>query len=229
MKQIATEAVLLKRINYGEADRILTVLTKDKGQVSMLAKGVRKSKSKLAGGLELFSVTDINYIDGKSNIKTIISTRLKDYYKNIVTEVDRTMAGYDYMKAIASFSEHSDDPVYFNLLVGGLESLNNTNLPVSLIGTWFYTKLLQVHGNGVNLEKPLDAKSFSESSNYSFSFEDMSFFENASGNFIPNHIKFLRLVEKSNYPKQLASVNGYEHLSEDLQTTIKQAATMHKA
>ena len=87
MKQIATQAIMLKRMNYGEADRIVTVLTADNGRLSMLAKGVRKSKSKLAGGLELFCVTDINYIYGKSDLKTIISTRLKEHYRNIVSNV----------------------------------------------------------------------------------------------------------------------------------------------
>jgi DNA repair protein RecO (recombination protein O) len=69
MRQISTEGIILKRINFSEADRILTVLTSNNGQVSMLAKGVRKSKSKLAGGLEIFSVSEINYIDGKSDLK----------------------------------------------------------------------------------------------------------------------------------------------------------------
>lgn len=52
-----TRAIVLRRTNYGETDRILNLLTPE-GKKSVLAKGVRREKSKLAGGIELFvSVT----------------------------------------------------------------------------------------------------------------------------------------------------------------------------
>jgi DNA repair protein RecO len=229
MKQLSTEAIILKRINFGEADRILTVLTSNSGQVSMLAKGVRKSKSKLAGGLELFSITDINYIDGKSDLKTIVSTRLKTHFKNIVSNVDRTMTGYDFMKLIDSYTQHSNEPEYFILLSSGLESLDNKTLPISLTEVWFYIKLLQQNGSGINLEKPLDSTKFTDEDAYEFSYDDMSFFVHKSGQFSPNHIKFLRLISKSHNPKQLVSINGYEALAGAMKTIIKQSAMMHKA
>jgi DNA repair protein RecO (recombination protein O) len=229
MKQISTQAIILKRINFGEADRILTVLTSDHGQVSMLAKGVRKAKSKLAGGLELFSVSDINYIDGKSDLKTIVSTRLKVHFKNIVSNVDRTMAGYDFIKVLTSFSEHSKEPEYYGLLEKGLESLDDLSVDSSLIEVWFYSKLLALNGSGMNIEKPLEVAKFSESEMYDFSYDDMSFFVSKSGQFGPKHIKFLRLVNKSVEPKQLLTINEYESLSHNLQGVVKQSALIHKA
>lgn len=54
MKTYRTQAVVLRRTNYGEADRILQLLTPD-GRRSVMARGVRKEKSKLAGGVELFA------------------------------------------------------------------------------------------------------------------------------------------------------------------------------
>ena len=45
-------AIVLRRTNYGEADRILQLLT-PKGKRSVMAKGVRRERSKLAGGIEL--------------------------------------------------------------------------------------------------------------------------------------------------------------------------------
>jgi DNA repair protein RecO len=229
MKQVATELIILKRINFGEADRILTVLTKDLGQMSMLAKGVRKTKSKLAGGLELFSVSEVNYIDGKSKIKTVISTRLKSYFKHIVSDVERTMAGYDYMKIVGELSEHADGSDFFSLLESGLESLNNTTLPVALVDVWFFSKILHVTGSSINLEKPLEKSKFSEEDMYNFSYEDMSFYVYDSGVFGPNHIKFLRLVDRSVKPQQLTSVAGYNNLAVDLQKIVKQSCMMHKA
>lgn len=229
MKQLATEAVILKRINFGEADRILTVLTSNAGRMSMLAKAVRIPKSKLAGGLELFSVSDINYIDGKSDLKTIVSTRLKEHFKNIVSNVDRTMAGYDFMKIVDSFTQHSDEIGYFKILVLGLESLNDLEIPQSVSEVWFFSKVLQINGSSINLEKPLSQSNFSEDQMYDFSYDDMSFFANKTGKFGPKHIKFLRLVERSNDPKQLRTINDNELLSSELQKIIKQSTMMHKA
>jgi DNA repair protein RecO (recombination protein O) len=229
MKQIATQAIMLKRMNYGEADRIVTVLTADNGRLSMLAKGVRKSKSKLAGGLELFSVTDINYIDGKSDLKTIISTRLKEHYRNIVSDVERTMAGYDFMKIIDSFTQHADEPKYFMLLMQGLSSLNNLSVPMAVTNVWFFANVLQINGSDINVEKPLGDSKFTEDGLYSFSYDDMSFFADKSGRFGPTHIKFLRLVDRSLNPEQLIVISGHDKLASDLQQIVKQSAMMHKA
>ncbi|MCA9348456.1 DNA repair protein RecO, partial [Candidatus Saccharibacteria bacterium] len=62
---LTTRAIILRRINYGEADRILTMLTSDFGKIRLIAKGVRKQKSRMAGGLELFGVSEINFIKGR--------------------------------------------------------------------------------------------------------------------------------------------------------------------
>jgi DNA repair protein RecO (recombination protein O) len=229
MKQISTEGIILKRINFSEADRILTVLTLDNGQVSMLAKGVRKSKSKLAGGLEIFSVSDINYIDGKSELKTVVSTRLKVHFKNIVTSVERTMAAYDFMKIIESFSKHTETSEYYQLLKNGLAGLDDDSLTTELIETWFYINILNINGSGINTEKPLNKKNFSEEDSYDFSYDDMCFYSSEAGQFSPNHIKFLRLVNKSSEPKQLLSITNYENLSNSIKDTIKNSAVMNKA
>jgi len=50
-----TEAIVLKRVNVGEADKILTLYTPNPGKLSAIAKGVRRPKSKLGGHLELLT------------------------------------------------------------------------------------------------------------------------------------------------------------------------------
>lgn len=54
-----TQGIIIKRMNFGEADRILTILTERFGKVKAIAKGVRKAKSKLAGSLEPFMLVDL--------------------------------------------------------------------------------------------------------------------------------------------------------------------------
>ena len=54
-----TDAIILRRSDFGEADRLLTVFTPERGKLRLLAKGVRKTTSRKAGHVELFMLTDI--------------------------------------------------------------------------------------------------------------------------------------------------------------------------
>jgi DNA repair protein RecO (recombination protein O) len=61
----ATEAVVLRRTDFGEADRILTLFTPQRGKVRAIAKGVRRTTSRLAGHLELFARAQLLLATGR--------------------------------------------------------------------------------------------------------------------------------------------------------------------
>ena len=65
-KTYTTEVICLKAIDYGEADRILHLYSPDVGRISAIAKGARKSKSKLAGACELLNLSEVQLSRGKS-------------------------------------------------------------------------------------------------------------------------------------------------------------------
>ena len=71
MKRYTDQAIVLKRVDYAEADRIVQVITRENGKRSLMARGVRRAKSKLAGGIELFSVSSITAIVGKGDIEWV--------------------------------------------------------------------------------------------------------------------------------------------------------------
>src|SRR5689334_13497784 len=100
MRKLNTQGIVIARTNYGEAARIITFLTPDHGKLKVMAKGVRKSKSKLAGGIELFSVSHIGILKGKGEVDTLVSSRLIKHYGNIVKELDRTNLGYQLIKEL---------------------------------------------------------------------------------------------------------------------------------
>ena len=77
-----TPGFILKKNDRGEADRIFTIYTKDFGKLELLAKGERKIASKLRGGLELFFLSEIEFIQGK-NYKTLTDAILIDSFKNL--------------------------------------------------------------------------------------------------------------------------------------------------
>jgi DNA repair protein RecO (recombination protein O) len=70
---LKTEAIVLRGIRYGEADRILHLYTPERGRVSAIAKGVRRSKSRFGGRLEPFFRLNLVLYQGKSDLLTVTS------------------------------------------------------------------------------------------------------------------------------------------------------------
>lgn len=226
MKQIQTTAIVLSRTDYGEADRILTLLTPDQGKLRLIAKGVRRVKSKLAGGIELFSVSEVSFIKGRSDIGTLISTRLIKHYGSIVTDISRTMLGYDLIKILHRATEDEPESDYFDLLEASFAALNDHTVHLTVVRLWFYIQLLRLSGHTPNLQTATTGEKLQADKQYDFSFDDMSFMERPGGAFGADHIKFLRLGFRAGQATVLQHVTGAERLADDcvpLVTTMANA------
>lgn len=212
MKSFTTQAVILSRTEFGEADRILTFLTAEYGKVRGIAKGVRKSRSKLAGGIELFSISDLTLIKGRGEINTIISTRLVKHYANIVKDLNRTSVAYELTRVINKATEDAPEPAYYSLLVAGYEALNDLELDAQLTALWFDMQLLKLAGHTPNLRTDIGGDKLVASRTYDFYLDKMRFAPKASerGSFSAHHIKFLRLGFAAGRPHILQRVQGIE-------------------
>lgn len=221
MKQTVGKGIILARTDIGEADRILTVLTPDDGKISIIAKAVRKIKSKLAGGIELFSISQISYIKGKGEVYTLTSSRLEKHFGNIVSNIDRTMYGYEILKIINRVTEANAESAYFDLLAGSLTALNDIKINLAIIKFWFNLHLLKIAGHAPNLQNDTEGKKLQANSQYNFDFSKMAFMPKPNGQFHQQHIKLLRLGENLQTPEPLAKINNIDSiLSSCLQLTI---------
>jgi DNA repair protein RecO len=213
MKRFNTQGIVLARTNYGEADRILTFLTPDHGKVKGFAKGVRKSKSKLAGGIELFSISELSFIIGKSEINTIISTRLLKHYGNIVKDLDRTNLGYELIKRLNKATEDSPEAAYFELLGQAFAALDDSSIGLSLIEVWFNAQLLRMAGHTPNLRTEKSGEKLEADKSYNFNLDTMAFEPSPQGEFQAGQIKFLRLIFSHNPPEVLQKIQSSEQLT----------------
>jgi DNA repair protein RecO (recombination protein O) len=214
MKTIVTKGIILRRTDYGEADRILHFLTPDHGKVTGIAKGVRKSKSRLAGGIELFSVSELSFIVGKSEIYTIISARLFKHFDNIVKELDRTNIAYECIRVINKATEDNPEPAYFNLMENVFEALDNLSLDANITQLWFRAQLIKLAGHSPNLKTDCEGAKLSEKNNYKFDFDNMCFdIDPERGIFNANHIKFLRLSFAAAKPQILHKVQSSKKIN----------------
>lgn len=225
MNQVVTKAIILGRTDYGEADRILTLLTPHEGKLRLLAKGVRKIKSKLAGGIELFSVSTITFVRGKGDIGTLISTRLDTHFGHIVENLDRTMFGYECLKRLHKITEDQPEPDYFELLEQLFKALDDATVALPFIRFWFAAQLLRLGGHSPNLQTDDQGYTLKADQTYHFNFDTMAFNPGPHGRFTSDHIKFLRLTYAGHEPALLAKVQGGEALVSEcgpLTTTMLQ-------
>ncbi len=226
MKQINAKGVVLSRIDYGEADRIITFLTPETGKVRVMAKGVRRQKSKLAGGVELFSICDITYIQGRGDLHTLVSTRLITHFGNIVKDLDRTMFGYDMLKILGKVLEDEGGEEYFELLITSLQLLDNLNAPKDLAECSFLLHLMRLLGHLPNLTHDVKGGNLPKDGTFQFSFDDMAFFTHDAGQFTQNHIKLLRLLAH-NPPDALLKVTGLTDFLKNLAPLVRQMSRQY--
>ncbi len=207
MKVIITNGVVLARVNFQESARIVTILSSEQGKFRVIAKGVRKERSKLAGGIELFSVSELSFIRGRGEIGTLVSSRLIKHYGNIVNDIERTMYGYDFLKLINKITEDNVGGEYLELVKHVLEALDNRTISLTIVKLWADMRLLAVTGHTPNLTTDSSGAKLQESKKYEFEMSEMGFFERPNGLFESGHIKLLRLVTRTS-PNKLVTVDG---------------------
>lgn len=221
MKNVITQGIVLARTNFREADRIVTIITPDHGKVRLIAKGVRRPASKLAGGIELFSLSHITYLVGRGELQTLVSSRLITHFANIVRDIDRTMLGYDLLKRLNRVTEDAAGEEYFIILKAALGGLNDLELTTDLTELWLTMQLLKVTGHTPNLKFDVTGEQLQADQTYLFDFENMAFRAQLKGLFNANHIKLLRLGYALEEPGALRQVKDAEKQSKEALKLVK--------
>ena len=226
---LKTKAIVLRRTNYGEADRILQVLTPE-GKFGVLARGVRKEKSKLAGGIELFSVSEIVVHRGRGDLGILTSARLTVFYAEIMKNYDAmTMMG-KMMKEVAKISEQVDSVEFFNMLEQTMLGVNNVlkrdggareiSEKLRVIRVWWEMNLAKYGGGEANLHLDAEAKKFCEQKNYKWDEGQEALVEDCFGKVDARHIKMMRIINSCPLDTVLR-VKGAEDLMDEISQVAK--------
>lgn len=146
---LRTKAIVMRRTNYGETDRILNLLTPN-GKISVIARGVRKEKSRLAGGIELFSVSDVVVHQGRTDLGILTSARMQKFYGNIMTDFSRLELAGDLLKKLDRVAEQVENPELFDLLIEVFNGLNQ-HYDIDVTRSWFNLNLARASGEEINL------------------------------------------------------------------------------
>jgi DNA repair protein RecO (recombination protein O) len=140
------DAVVLRRLDYGEADRILTLLTREYGKLAAIAKGSRRAKARSGGGLDLFARSQMMLAKGR-NLDVVAQSERRGDVRNISGDLRRTA----YACLVAEVADkvleerHPVDDV-FELVVGTIARLNVPERSPRAESAWFLMRILDLLG-----------------------------------------------------------------------------------
>jgi DNA repair protein RecO (recombination protein O) len=122
---VKTQAVVLRSIRYGEADRIVHLYTPHRGRIGAIAKGVRRSRSRFGGRLEPFFRLDLVLHEGRSELLTITGAETVEGYGRLRSDgpaLDSAARACDALGRL--FDTTEPHPEVFNLLCNELALLD---------------------------------------------------------------------------------------------------------
>ena len=132
MRSYKTEGIIIKRKDFGEADRILTVLTKNQGKIKIVAKGVRKISSRRSSHVELLNLSILTIHDGKMPILTEAET-IK-HYSILKNDLEKCGFAFYVCELIDGLlAEYQENRGAFNLMQDALDRLQTETKPWNLI------------------------------------------------------------------------------------------------
>lgn len=215
---LRTRAIILRRTNYGESDRILNLLTPE-GKVSALARGVRKEKSRLAGGIELFTIADVVIHRGRTELGTLTSAKMLRFFSNILTDMARLELAATFMKRFERLSEQVVNSDYFEILSEILAGLDNS-LPLALVETWGLFNLARASGEDINLIYDINGDKLDQNLTYHWEKTESALRQDLHGDISAKEIKFARLL-LTHKLTVAAKVDRYEDLLPPLLSLAK--------
>ncbi len=119
------QGIVLRGFPFGEADRVVVILSPNHGKLRTVAKGVRKTKSRFGGRLEPFTHVDLVLYDGR-NLDTITQVEIIEAFPALRSDLDRVLAAGTMVEAIDAVTQENESSLRaFLLLQRGLRTLES--------------------------------------------------------------------------------------------------------
>ncbi len=141
-----TEAIVLRRSDLGEADRLLTLLTPERGKLRAIAKGARKVASRKSGHVELFNRVNLLIARGRGEFDIVSQAETIEPFRPLREDLLRSTYAHYAAELVERFAEEgSAQPELFDLLSDALGWLS-TSTDLALTARYFELRLLTLAG-----------------------------------------------------------------------------------
>lgn len=149
MSSFATPAIMLRRVDFGDFDLIVTFLTLTRGKISAIAKSAKKSTKRFAGTLELFSVLELvcHQSRQKKGLPLLQEVTLKQPFAQIRCDIKKTAYASYWVEIINEWMEENEShEKLYRLLVYVLSRLNKDGVSEALLSILFQMRFLKLAG-----------------------------------------------------------------------------------
>ncbi len=120
----SSEAIVLGSVDYGESDRVVTLLTRDRGRISAFAAGARKSRRRFAGALEPFTRLEVRLAERRGDLLFLASCQVRDGHAGLRDDLGRIAhAGHATELCRALCRDREPHESLYDLLAGYLAAL----------------------------------------------------------------------------------------------------------
>lgn len=145
-KNFNLEGIVIRSRDYGDNDRIITFLSIDRGKISGIAKGVRKSQSSLKGAVQPFTRSKLAFAVGRGSLLTITQGEVLTPFFSLRTDLTKIVYA-SYLAELADYGtvEHKPAPRIFGLLLAAYTLLEN-DIDPRLASRAFELRFLQELG-----------------------------------------------------------------------------------
>jgi DNA repair protein RecO (recombination protein O) len=138
------EGIVLRTYKLGEADRIIVFLTKRRGKVRAVAKGVRKTRSKFGSRLEPMSHVALQLYEGRE-LDLVTQVDSIDHFRGLRDDFDRIARASAMLETADQLAQEGEvNPRLFQMLLGALRTLDDSDSPLVLPA--FFWKVLALEG-----------------------------------------------------------------------------------
>ena len=151
MPTYADEGIVLRRVDYGEADRILTVLTRERGKIGVIARGVRKAGSRRASHVDLFARSKMQLATGRGELDVLTQAQAVGL-SALSTDARRlACAGLCAELTDRVLESHHPDSAMYDLVCASIaECLGGSRDPRATVA-WFGQRMIDRLGYGPQL------------------------------------------------------------------------------
>lgn len=156
MSDFSTDAILLRKIEYGDHDYIITFLTRSRGKICVIAKNAKKSVKRFSGALDLFSVNHIQCTFPKKikdSLTILAQTDLENGFVNIRYDVFKTTYACYWVELIYLWLEEGKKQTQlYDLLFFVLDMLNQSEIKMEVLSLLFQIRFMRISGFSPNIE-----------------------------------------------------------------------------
>jgi DNA repair protein RecO (recombination protein O) len=149
MKLLKTDGIVIKKIDHSEADRVLTIFTKNFGKININVNGIRKSKKRHLNGADLFGISSFIFYK-KEDYYVLSSFELIETFTNLATDLEKVNISFHILEILNNILvENTTRMGLYNTLLKSLKFLEKNTIPEKNLLLLGYFLILIIKEEGI--------------------------------------------------------------------------------